>query len=676
MHFLIASSKFALSAVILLSLATFISAEDKPKLILLKVKGEGIDQAVKSNIRVAIEQALTARYTVYSGSQVDDKIEREFIKQCQIYQEDADLANSECMKDVAGFFVADYIATPQISAQAGGYLLTLEIRDAYTSQSVDPYSDKCIDCSILELADAFRAMIAAQSSIGGSAPVFIRPDISGLGVGSAGIVDLTVPIKAQDRDQRAVLILESNPPGAAVWLGNIRAGTTPYQNLDLVSGQDLDIVLRVPDYRDLTVKLTLLPGRNAPDSFELTPAFGSLRITSEPSGADLYIGNELVGQTPYTDSRMPSATYLVNISKPFYFPLNNQTFTIEDGQRTEQNYKLQANFGELNVTSVPEAVDVVLEADGRQVFSGRTPINLQLEPGTYQLSASKETYRDRRFEVNIARDQSTIIGAKELRLEQIFGEVIISSNPVRPGVRVLIDGRDIGAAPQIVELPIGDYEVSIQTDRVVGTADLQVRDSSSRKLEVTLDLSAENSADASKRIQRTWNTLGFYSQLEAATALSSSTIDSGAGVYESDSTRVAALLGCCRDTNGNFDLADNFGIGLRLFIDDKTYQYQRNEYSSATESASAGALGYGLQLRYKFFGAGINQISLNESLEFDTVVYNPGGISEIFIGAYYGLGANFYDLALGLEVISVESSDDFILTSERIALTIGLELFN
>ena len=385
---------------------------------------------------------------------------------------------------------------------------------------------------------------------------------------------------------------------------------------------------------------------------------------------------ERLAKAPYTDSRVPSATYLVNIRKDLYFPLNNQTFTIEDGQRTEQNYKLQANFGELNVTSAPETVDVVLEADGRQVFSGRTPINLQLEPGSYQLSASKETYRDRRFEVNIARDQSTIIGAKELRFEQILGEVIISSNPVRPGARVLIDGRDIGAAPQIVELPIGDYEVAIVTDRIIGAADLQVRNSRSQTLVVDLDLSMEDISAAFKRIKWNWNTWGFYSQLEAATALSTNAAESGAGVSESGSTRFGALIGCCRDTSGNFDLADNFGLGLRLFIDNKAYQYQRSDNSSATESASAGASGYGLQLRYKFFGAGINQLSLSESLEFDTVVYNPGSLSESFIGAYYGLGANFYDLALGLEFISVSAADDFISASDRLALTIGIELFN
>ena len=644
-------------------------------LVLLPVESEQISRDLREGYRTVIAESLDGEYNVFTGSNVDEMLKLEFEKQCKIF-DNADATSSECVQNVAGELNADLVALPKIIQTEDGYLVTLEISDVFSEQLITTYSKTCIGCKPLELTDTFRQMVASKSSGSSAAPVFASSNLPTLSVGSAGVVDLTVPIKIQDRDQRAVLILETNPPGAEVWLGNIRAGTTPYQNLDLVSGGDLDVILRLPDYRDLPVKLTLLPGRNAPDTFELTPAFGSLRITSEPSGADLYIGNELVGQTPYTDSRVPSATYLVNISKPLYFPLNNQTFTIEDGQRTEQNYKLQANFGELKVISNPTKVDVVLEADGRQVFSGQTPINLQLEPGSYQLSASKETYRERRFEVNIARDQSTIISAKELRLDQILGEVIISSNPVRPGARVLIDGRDIGAAPQIVELPIGDYEVAIVTDRIIGAADLQVRNSRSQTLVVDLDLSMEDISAAFKRIKWNWNTRGFYSQLEAATALSTNAADSGAGVSESGSTRFGALIGCCRDTSGNFDLADNFGLGLRLFIDDKAYQYQRSDNSSATESASAGASGYGLQLRYKFFGAGINQLSLNESLEFDTVVYNPGSLSESFIGAYYGLGANFYDLALGLEFISVSAADSFISASDRLALTIGLELFN
>ena len=477
--------KFALAFVILSATALAI-AEDKPRLILLTVKGEGVDRAVKSNIRVAIEQELSARYTVFSGSQVDKEIEREFVKQCRIYYDDAEMANSECMKEVAGFFVADYIATPQISAQAGGYLLTLEIRDAYTSQSFDPYSDNCIDCSILELADAFRAMIANKNRAAGlGAPFFIEASGAG-GGGSSSVVDLTTPVKPQDRGQVAVLLFDSVPSGAEVWLGDIKAGTTPYQNLQLSSGQNLNITLRAQDYRDLQVALTLQPGSNTPKPFELVPAFGSLSITSEPSGADVYISGELVGQTPYSSSRLASAKYLVDIRKPLYFPLSNQTIAIEDGQRTERSFKLEPNFGDLSVASEPPAATITLEANGREVYRGSTPISLQLEPATYILSARKAGYAERRFEVTIARGDRTSIDKEQLQLRQLLGTAIISSEPTSPGARVLIDGKDAGTVPLITELPVGSYEVTIKSDPLQGTANLQIRDGEQHTLLVEL----------------------------------------------------------------------------------------------------------------------------------------------------------------------------------------------
>ena len=508
--------KFALAFVILSATALAI-AEDKPRLILLTVKGEGVDRAVKSNIRVAIEQELSARYTVFSGSQVDKEIEREFVKQCRIYYDDAEMANSECMKEVAGFFVADYIATPQISAQAGGYLLTLEIRDAYTSQSFDPYSDNCIDCSILELADAFRAMIANKNRAAGlGAPVFIEASGAG-GGGSSSVVDLTAPVKPQDRGQVAVLLFDSVPSGAEVWLGDIKAGTTPYQNLQLSSGQNLNITLRAQDYRDLQVALTLRPGSNTPKPFELVPAFGSLSITSEPSGADVYLSGELVGQTPYSSSRLASAKYLVDIRKPLYLPLSNQTIAVEDGKRTERSFKLQPNFGDLSVASEPSAATITLEANGREVYRGTTPISLQLEPATYILSARKAGYAERRFEVTIARGDRTSIDKEQLQLRQLLGTAIISSEPTSPGARVLIDGKDAGTVPLVTELPVGSYEVTIKADRLSGKAKLQIRDGEQQTLVVELAKGAASvkAAPQSELIKLLGSTHSDYTKLDA-----------------------------------------------------------------------------------------------------------------------------------------------------------------
>ena len=511
--------KLALAALIF-SITTPAITEDKPRLILLTVKGAGIDRAAKSNIRVAIEQELSARYTVFSGSQVDKKIEREFVTQCRIYQDDAEMANSECMKVVAGFFVAEYLAIPHISLQEGGYLLTLEIRDAYTSQSVDPYSGSCVGCSVLQLADSFRAMIAAKNSAadddGDGTPEFVTV-IDG-GDGSSGVSEVDPPPKLPaQQGQLALLLFDSVPSGAEVWLGDIKAGTTPYQNLQLKPGQKLNLTLKAQDYRDLQVALTLQPGSNTPKAFQLVPAFGSLSITSEPSGADVYLSGELVGQTPYSNPRLASAKYLVDIRKPLYLPLSNQTIAIEDGQLSEHHYKLQPNFGDLSVASDPPAATITLEANGREVFRGTTPIALQLEPATYLLSASKSGYAQRRFEVKIARGQRISISKEQLQLRRLSGTAVISSEPASPGARVFIDGKDTGTVPLITELPVGSYEVTIKGDKFSGKAQLQIRDGEQQTLVVELAQGAANTkaAPQSKLIKLLGSTHSDYTKLDA-----------------------------------------------------------------------------------------------------------------------------------------------------------------
>ena len=453
-------------------------------LVLLPVESEQISRDLREGYRSVIAEYLGAEYKVFTGSNVDDMLQTEFEKQCKI-SDDVDAANSECVQNVAGELNADLVALPKIIQTAEGYLVTLEISDVFTEQLITTYSEICAGCSPLDLTNTFQKMIFNKGSSTTSTPLFINTTGPTSG-GSSSVVDLGTPVKPQDRGKLAVLLLESIPSGAEVWLGDIKAGTTPYQNLQLSSGQNLNITLKAQDYRDLQVALTLQPGSNTPKPFELTPAFGALSITSEPSGADVYLSGELVGQTPYSNKRLASAKYLVDIRKPLYLPLSNQTIAVEDGKLSEHIFKLQPNFGDLSVASEPPAATITLETNGREVYSGTTPIALQLEPATYILSASKAGYAERRFEVTIARGDRTSISKEQLQLRRLSGTAVISSEPASPGARVLIDGKDSGTVPLITELPVGSYEVTIKADKLSGTAQLQIRDGEQRTLVIKL----------------------------------------------------------------------------------------------------------------------------------------------------------------------------------------------
>ena len=510
-----------LALVLQLALSSVLLAEEAENtdplsnLVLLPVESEQISRDLREGYRSVIAEYLGAEYKVFTGSNVDDMLQTEFEKQCKI-SDDVDAANSECVQNVAGELNADLVALPKIIQTAEGYLVTLEISDVFTEQLITTYSEICAGCSPLDLTNTFQKMIFNKGSSTTSTPLFINTTGPTSG-GSSSVVDLGTPVKPQDRGKLAVLLLESIPSGAEVWLGDIKAGTTPYQNLQLSSGQNLNITLKAQDYRDLQVALTLQPGSNTPKPFELTPAFGSLSITSEPSGADVYLSGELVGQTPYSSSRLASAKYLVDIRKPLYLPLSNQTIAIEDGQRTERSFKLEPNFGDLSVASDPSAATITLEADGREVFRGSTPISLQLEPATYILSASKSGYAQRRFEVTIARGDRTSISKEQLQLRRLSGTAVISSEPASPGARVFIDGKDSGAVPLITELPVGSYEITIKGDKLSGKSNLQIRDGEQRTLVVELAKASTNTkaVSQSELIKLIGSTHSDYTKLDA-----------------------------------------------------------------------------------------------------------------------------------------------------------------
>ena len=182
-----------------------------------------------------------------------------------------------------------------------------------------------------------------------------------------------------------------------------------------------------------------------------------------------------------------------------------------------------------------------------------------------------------------------------------------------------------------------------------------------------------------------WATWDWHSQLSLGKSISPSDASAGVGVSEAEAYRLGVSLGCHIDDNRynspRANLTSGMGFGLHLFLDDKSYGYQRSENSNTTETASATASGYGLLFHLDLIiveiGMELNQLYLNDSLEFTTMTYSPGLIKEQIIGAYYDLGRNFYNLSLGLELIEVSSADDLLITdSDKLMLTLSLDLLN
>ena len=126
------------------------------------------------------------------------------------------------------------------------------------------------------------------------------------------------------------ITLNSNPPGAYVYINDTYKGQTPL-TLELRAGS-YTIRLSKPNYEDYITIVSLSPGETKTISATLKPAYGFLSIESDPSGANVYIDGHYVGTTPLTDYKLSPGEHEVKIKKGGYNEYT-KTVTITPGEK-------------------------------------------------------------------------------------------------------------------------------------------------------------------------------------------------------------------------------------------------------------------------------------------------------------------------------------------------------
>jgi hypothetical protein len=127
------------------------------------------------------------------------------------------------------------------------------------------------------------------------------------------------------------LQVRSTPSGAAVYLNSNYQGTTsgsgPLDITGLAPGT-YNVVLKKSGFQDYSASTTIVAGATAQLQAPLTPSgtppqTASAEITSDPSGADVYINNVYKGITPLSFQNVPidpSQTYTITINIDGYVP--------------------------------------------------------------------------------------------------------------------------------------------------------------------------------------------------------------------------------------------------------------------------------------------------------------------------------------------------------------------
>lgn len=248
------------------------------------------------------------------------------------------------------------------------------------------------------------------------------------------------------------LTISSKPDQAQVVIDGIEYGQTFFQ--EQISPGKHTVSLSKPLYYSVVKEIELAPGDMLPLDLELKPNYGSVAISSEPTGAQIMLNNrQELSTTPHTVSPIQSGTYSLKVSLQDYRDYI-QDVTISDDVQTKVHAVLTPAFGWLNITATPNVAQVFI--DGRQI--GMTPLSdYRLPSGEYVLSVKADFYKEH-------QEKILVEDGKKVTLEPVlspdFGRLSVQGFP--EGAKVFVDGELKGTLPCIIEpVAVGSHSIRI-----------------------------------------------------------------------------------------------------------------------------------------------------------------------------------------------------------------------
>ncbi|WP_232054710.1 PEGA domain-containing protein [Thermococcus sp. 2319x1] len=133
---------------------------------------------------------------------------------------------------------------------------------------------------------------------------------------------------------------------------------------------------------------------------------GTLKIFSDPSGAEVYVNDSYKGTTSIT-LELPPGTYVVRLTKEGYQEYT-ATVTISAGETKTVSATLKPAYGYLRVESSPSGAEVYVDGS----YVGTAPItDYRLSPGEHTIKVRKEGYQEYTITVNVEAGKSVSVSA-------------------------------------------------------------------------------------------------------------------------------------------------------------------------------------------------------------------------------------------------------------------------
>ncbi|WP_052291833.1 PEGA domain-containing protein [Thermococcus gammatolerans] len=179
---------------------------------------------------------------------------------------------------------------------------------------------------------------------------------------------------------------------------------------------------------------------------------GTISVTTNPSGAKVYVNGTYIGATPLT-TNLSVGTYEITLKMKNY---KNYTTTvaINPNEEVELNVILTPLPAHLTLNSTPSGVEIYVNG----TYRGETPVTLKLSPGTYTVKFIKDEYENYTMSVTLSAGEAKNIS---VTLNLAYGYLSIESSPSK--AEVYVDDNYIGKTPiDQYKLSTGVHEVKVE----------------------------------------------------------------------------------------------------------------------------------------------------------------------------------------------------------------------
>ncbi len=175
----------------------------------------------------------------------------------------------------------------------------------------------------------------------------------------------------------------------------------------------------------------------------LVPGWADVLVTTDPAGAEVLSGDEVLGVTPGTMELMAGTRQIV--IRKSGFRTEQRTLSVVAGQQEILPLiELEEAGGLISLTSIPSGSAVTLNG----IFAGNTPVELEVAKGqSHRIQLSRVGYKTTTRNVDVPDGAPVTV---EVALQPRLGTIRMIARPA--DAELYVDGRPQGEATQDIEL--------------------------------------------------------------------------------------------------------------------------------------------------------------------------------------------------------------------------------